>query len=132
MWLVGLAGALKLADLPTFWESLEGWSLLPGWARVAAIGLVPVAEVALLLAWLFNVGRRGVLWSSLGLLLAFSAVYAWHAVVARPPSCGCFGVLARALEARETAVMVLVRNGVLAACLVSGLWGYGRGVRAAS
>ncbi len=55
--LLGLAGVMKLLDLPAFEASLNTWKLIPGVLRTPlAIGL-PIAEFVPLALWL-GAGRR--------------------------------------------------------------------------
>lgn len=116
-----VAAAGKLMAWDTFIDSLATFSLVGSGTRAAAAVLVPVAEVvpiALLLS------RRIVLanvWS-LGLLVLFSAMIAWHWVNQVPPTCSCLGLWADYLEVGRTARGALIRNGAIAAVAIVGVW----------
>lgn len=88
-----LAGVLKLADLPGFYQSILNYSILgPGAARLLAFYL-PWLEIVAALAILTPTFRRAAAQLLFGLLVLFSllTLYAW--IVGLPPDCGCFGGL---------------------------------------
>jgi uncharacterized membrane protein YphA (DoxX/SURF4 family) len=119
---VGVAGTLKLIDLPVFAESLAAWTLLPRGLVPPVTIAVPAAELALSLCWLLGIARRRCEWMMCGLLIGFTGVYALQWIVAEAPPCGCLGVLARRLAAVEQAQWLLARNFVLIALAAYGLY----------
>ncbi len=88
-----LAGALKLADLPGFYQSILNDSILPPVAARPLAWYLPWLEIVAALAVLTPTFRRTAAHLLFGLLVLFSllTLYAW--IIGRPPDCGCFGGL---------------------------------------
>jgi hypothetical protein len=117
--LVFCAGALKLVDLPAFAQALLTWVYLPR-SGIPFIALgVATLELLLSSLWLFGIARRTALTGIVAMLMLFTAAYSVHAILAHAPDCGCFGVASEYLDSRRNAIIVLLRNVVLLACLLS-------------
>ena len=91
MLVLGLAGALKFADLDGFRASLESWTLIPAAVRPVVAGVLPAAELTVCTGWLLTRSRRGFAVAGLVLLAVVTAAYAVQALIAAPPNCDCFG-----------------------------------------
>lgn len=89
--IVALAGCAKLLDWSAFAESVDDWSLLPGFAKSLAAYAVPPLEVAAGVAW-FN--RRTRALSTLmmvALLSMIVVVVTVHWARNVRPDCNCYG-----------------------------------------
>jgi len=115
MVIVGFAGVLKFLDLRGFDESLDTWVLFPPSVRSIATYTVPTVEVFISASWMFGPRRRWVVATAASLLVVFSGSVAAHALSVGPPTCRCFGLLARYHEFQSNAWWILGRDtGLLA------------------
>ncbi len=122
MVLIGAMGLLKLLDLPEFSAAVHTWTMVPRALHPIVSVLVPIAEVTVASCWMVGIRRVRCEVFALGLLLVFSCVYAIQWVASGPPTCGCFGVMARHFHEIEQARVVLARNFILAGLLGASLW----------
>lgn len=116
-----IAGLLKAADLGQFADDVRTWELLPRAAvGPLAVGL-PLLEIGLGAAWFLGLARRAALAGTLGVLVVFTVVFLAHLVLARPPNCGCLGLLQQYADHRQAAWIVIGRNFLLIAAAWVGL-----------
>ncbi len=117
---LGVSAMLKFSALEQFAADLLTWDLFPHrWVPSLSI-LIPVLEVGIAGAWFLALAPRAARLTYLVLLGGFTSALVLHLLVARPPSCGCFGAHFRFESARTGAWAGLVRNAVLAAMLCAG------------
>jgi methylamine dehydrogenase accessory protein MauD len=105
----GLAGTMKLADLPGAASAMRSFGVPERLARLAGRAL-PIAELGIALLLLPVPTAWWAALAGLGLLLAFIAGIAVNLVQGRTPDCHCFGQVHSAPIGRPT----LLRNGLLA------------------
>lgn len=122
IFVIGLAGVLKLLDLEAFRSSLQLWTLLPSWSVSLALLIVAVAEVALLGLWLSAPRARPMVAGfCLAVLGLFSVLFAAQSALSEDGiPCGCFGALVPDLEFSSSLRLVLARN--LAIAIPLALW----------
>lgn len=114
-----VAGLSKLLNLAAFRDSLDTWVLLPQPARAPIALFVPIAEVALVLLWVFY--RYKWAYIVLGMLVVcFTILYGVHVIWVSPPDCNCTVKLAAFATWQDTVTGIFARNGMF---LV--LWGVG-------
>lgn len=114
------AGVLKLLDLTEFARSLSSWSYLPNGSLVIVALAVPIGEVAASGLWFSRAAPRLACRLGLGLLLAFTLVYAGHLALGHAPECRCFGKLSAYANSRGAAWIVIARNAVLMLLIAPG------------
>lgn len=108
-----IAATAKLTDWPLFEASLASYTLLPAWTISAAVA-IPAVEFVPMTLWIcgaFRFANR----LALALLLAFTALVAWHYAHGVQPVCACFGQWSAYFEARDLQSSILWRNGALIA-----------------
>lgn len=119
---VGIAGLLKLLDVPAFEGALDSWTLLPvGWHWAIAYS-VPILEVSLAGAFLLHARSRKAPVACAYLLFVFSLAISAQLISGHPPKCNCLGQLHRYADAMSDARVALARNAVLIAMVLTGLW----------
>jgi hypothetical protein len=113
-----LAGILKLADLPGFYQSILSYNLTgPALSRPVAYFL-PWFEIVVAIAFFTPTFRR----SAGGLLLLSTftfmglTLYAWG--IGLPPNCGCFGGLSAWMQSHLQHLLV---NTILAGLIFLGM-----------
>jgi len=116
---LGVAGGLKLMDLPSFKAALSGWTLLPDGSRGTIALAVPAMEVAV--AGMYPLWPRRAAIVGFCLLTAFTGVYACHLAWAEPPDCGCFSMVLRFREVVAEWPLVIGRNVALMLALLAPL-----------
>lgn len=99
------AGLAKTIDVPSFYHSLESWSILPGAFRPAISVLLPLAEIAIGLSSLLGLFVTHIRFVGLSLLLGMLAVSVTQYVAAPPAQCSCFGPLTQSLPGYSFHVM---------------------------
>ena len=114
------AGVLKLFDLPEFGRSLSSWNYLPRSSLVLIAFAVPIGEFAASGLWFSGAAPRLACRLGIGLLLAFTLVYAGHLALGEAPECRCFGKLSAYADSRDAAWVVIIRNTVLMLLIVPG------------
>lgn len=116
-----LAGIAKLSDLGGFSSALLTWKLIPAALRPWITVGLPLAELAVAGVWFLKLAPLLAARAAAGLLLTFSALFIAHLILAKPPTCGCFGLWLDYKSARNESTMLLVRNAVLVVGLVPAL-----------
>lgn len=127
-----VASMTKLVDMAEFEASVGTWELLPRGAATAVVWTVPLAELLAGGLWLVGAARRLALASVACMLVAYTAAFLAHLIVADQPTCHCLGVLMQFEDQRATAVVFVARNIVLLLCLAAGaalMRGSGAGCR---
>lgn len=118
--LLTIAGLGKLVAIDEFAKDLETWTIVPKFAIPLLAVVVSSGEFGVGVLWLGRATRRTGAWIGLGLALLLLSATVMQWVVREPPSCSCFGVLARYMRFESTAVKVIVLNAGLVSCF--GLW----------
>ena len=116
-----VAGAIKLLDVPRFTESLQSWAIIPHQFIPLASILIPSMELALGGLWLAGIASRRLEWVALVFVLLISCAYCVEWAVAKPPECGCLGLLSRYWAGIESARHVILRNAFMSAVIAAGL-----------
>ena len=109
----GLAGIAKLADLSTSRRTVEAFGVPRRIAEVLGT-LLPVAELLVAAALLFQTTAR---WGAVGalvLLIVFSAGVAVALAQGRTPDCNCFGQV----SSEQISWRTIARNAVFAVVAV--------------
>lgn len=109
-------GVLKICYAPDFYSALQSWRVLPAWAVPALLVSVPLLEVTVAGAWLFNLHRRVCSIVIVTFLIVATGLYGIEAASAGPPRCGCAGMSAAWID---NPWAVLLRNGAM---LLFHLW----------
>ncbi|MFG0285022.1 MAG: MauE/DoxX family redox-associated membrane protein [Phycisphaerales bacterium JB039] len=117
-----IMGLAKAIDVAEFQAALRTWDIIPVHAVGAMTLLVPAAEVLLAMLWFTRQWPRGATIAAIVLIGSFSAAFGFQVLVAEPPQCGCFGVLARYYEVLDAARLLLWRNAVLTGLLFASLF----------
>lgn len=117
-----IAAASKLLDLGGFAEGLQQWTLIPHGLQYPIAIAVPCTEVVVALWWFLGLGRVQACVGMIVLLCCFAGAYAVQSAFARPPDCGCFGLLMRYERAQRVAQHVIVRDLIMAAIVGVGLF----------
>ncbi len=115
------AGLAKAWDVGAFAADLEGWTLIPPFARPVLALAVPLAEIGIATAWMLGLGRRVAVIAGVGLLTSSGAVAAAHIAVGVRPDCGCFGRLIAFEESRRVSERLLAGDAVMIGMLASGI-----------
>lgn len=118
--IIGLAGVMKLINLPHFAESLSTWTVVPRATRPVVAVAVPVFECAIAGSWFaIPAIRRGLLRLAAACVVTFSVLYVIQLMTSEKPTCACFGELSRFLRMRDNATLSLVQNAVILGCLLA-------------
>ena len=116
-----VAGVSPAFSFGSFVASLGSWSIIPE----AAVGLVAMhvvgGELVLGGLWFVGVRRRAVAWIAACMIGVFTAAYLYQFLIDGPPRCECLGkLLAFRMESKQVP-WIIVRNTMLAACLVAAI-----------
>ncbi|HRJ49125.1 MAG: hypothetical protein KF787_10895 [Phycisphaeraceae bacterium] len=122
MAVIGGAGLLKAMDLPVFLDTVETWTLLGPVTRWTAVIGLPPAEMGMAVLWFAGVRRARLEAAAASLLMVFGLTYGLHLLLAKPPSCGCFGLVDEYFKSLSEGRGALWRHGILLALLVTGSW----------
>lgn len=114
-----IAGLSKIIDADSFAASLDSWTLIPAPIRGVLPAAVPLIELGIGAAWLLGVWRWTALLGAVALLACFTAMYTLHLVLVGPPECRCLGLIAAYEASRDSATMLLTRNGALLGILLA-------------
>lgn len=117
---LGVAGAGKLLDLWTFYQSLSDWRLLVASLRAPTALAVPICELAVCVAWFMTSRRAYVEYVAIGLTLSLSTFVAFHLLTVGAPNCQCFGLLAAFDRWSRSGAALLARGAALILLLVVG------------
>lgn len=120
MAVIGGAGLLKAVDLPVFLDTVETWTLLGPVTRWTAVIGLPPAEMLMAMLWFAGVRRTWIEASAASLLVVFGLAYGLHLLLAKPPSCGCFGLVDEYFKSLSEGRGALWRNGIMLALLITG------------
>jgi len=112
------AGVPKLLDPASFAEAIENYQLLPrehvGWLAV----VLPPLEIAIALALVTGVAKRGAALAAAGMLAVFAVAIGQAVVRGIDIDCGCFGAATEAAASWWS----VARNVALIACCAAVLW----------
>ena len=109
--LMGIAGISKLSSLASFRDSLDSWVLLPEMTRAPITLLVPMAEVLLVLVYIFYRYRSA--YFALGsVVVLFTVVFLLHVVLVEPPDCSCTAKLLTFQSWHDSVLGIVLRNAV--------------------
>jgi prepilin-type N-terminal cleavage/methylation domain-containing protein len=115
------AGLAKVADLPSFQRSLEGWTILPPQAANLLVITLPLAEVTVGLAGLLGLFRASIRVAGIVLTAGILAASVAQHVAGAPPACSCFGRLTQAMPGSTFPLMVGILLFMLAGYWVQNL-----------
>lgn len=89
--LLGGAGIIKVSDPDSFLSSVRTFELFGGWLQSAVVVYVPLLEVLLGVCLISGFLRRGAVWVSGLLLIAFILLVVQARLRGLSVDCGCFG-----------------------------------------
>jgi len=104
------AAALKLTDLASFQMSIEGFGLAPSWAVGWISVILPLLEIGLAVALLFQFSKKGALWGIGTLTALFLLLLIYALATGRIVDCGCFG---KGEASQRTMFLGIARNSVI-------------------
>ncbi|MCC6320708.1 MAG: hypothetical protein IT438_04635 [Phycisphaerales bacterium] len=117
-----VVGLLKLLHPDRFFVALASWKSIPSVTTPYIVAIVPLAELAVSLAWIFGIQRTACQLVALVSISVFSLSYLDHLARYGIPHCGCTGVEITWLE---SPLFVVTRNSVLVILLFASLCGAG-------
>ena len=116
------AAGAKALGLDEFRRVTSAMTVLPFEVRQVLPLVIPVIEATVAIILVCGSFVRLSSWVALSLLIAFSIVLGWQLLHPFMPSCKCFGALSLAQDVHTEAIIGLIRNGAMIACLSGALW----------
>ncbi len=123
IFLLAVAGFMKLIALDDFAVSLESFTLLPGWTRQTAVIALPVLELLPMILWCFwPRWRAAAEYTAFTTAMLIASVVGWHLLNNIRPACNCYGkVLEWLSRGQQFRAGVWVSGGIAAALLIGSL-----------
>jgi len=119
------AASSKIVAMSEFARALAAWRLVPDMFSPAFAVVIVLIEIALPMYRLIS---NYAVWPELltvFLLVGLTAAYVTESLVAEPPNCSCFGLLAAHISHEQGLWQQLARNAVLLGLLIAGMWSRG-------
>jgi prepilin-type N-terminal cleavage/methylation domain-containing protein len=107
--ITGAAGFLKLIDVPTFQATLESWALISASARPIIAWGLPAVELWLGALWLAFPKSKLINLSLVCLFFGMLFVIVSHLMFAKPPTCGCLGLLSKHVEFMSSSTWLIAK-----------------------
>jgi hypothetical protein len=114
----GIAGLLKLMDIPAFAASLESWTLIGSGLRDIITWGLPTAELWLCVLWLATPRSRTANVSFIALFAGIVFTIVAHLTAGHAPRCGCLGALSAHSEFMSSSGSLLAKASLFWSVMV--------------